>query len=288
MYIVKSKILIVLSLSVVVLLLVFLSFTYSLLFTANEGEKSLGVTGFGGTLFLAPPVLAQSSVSTTFLDREAGICAYTNVQVPIDLAVAKRVFRIVERESSDYIIGSIALPGLSDEEDVHCLIHRDGWIIVYYLKSEPVSKIIDWRYWSASGFTKNKLQLGLELVANTLKIAIPEVKYYHFQYPLANKLMIVADTLIGPGRDTFKITISEEIELYEASWSHYDEGGLSTCYFVVDGRVVSKIYSGAPVTGYGFLSGFGKGVTHVIEVYSEYAKGGTLRGASIVLVYREP
>ncbi|MEM2569940.1 MAG: hypothetical protein QXT67_08425 [Candidatus Bathyarchaeia archaeon] len=270
-----------------------LMFAYSLQFAADEKKNRIDTAVSGGALSLVSPVIAQGEVSgTTFLDREAGICAYTNIGASINLAEARKAYRVIERESSDYIIGSIALPNLPDSEDVHCFVHKDGWIIVYYLKSEPVSKIIDWQYWLGSGFTKNKLQVGLELMASALKTKISDIKYYHYQYPSANKLMIVADTFVGSGEDMFKITVPYEINLYEVSWSHYDEYlsyYSSSCFLIIDGKTISEIIGTHynPITRYGFLNEFSKGITHIVNIRCSDG-GGKLRGGCIVLVYWEP
>ena len=166
---------------------------------------------------LAKPVFAQAS-GMSFLEEEAGISAYVNVGHPINLNKAKTAYRTIERETSDYIIGSVALPDYPASEDVHCYVNRDGWIVVYYTKDEPTSKIIDWVNYSP-GKISTKLDLALNVLGASLGIAITNVKYYHFNYPLANKLMLIA------GKQ-FKITIPNELVVYESSFSfgYYEYG----------------------------------------------------------------
>src|SRR3990170_6563087 len=158
----------------------------------------------GQTFLLVNPVFAQSS-ETTFLEEEAGMSTYVNIGRSIDLAVAKTVYRTIEKETSNYTVGSVHLPGLSENEDVHCFVHKNGWIVTYYLKAEPMSKIVDWNLWSGDKLTKNKLQVGLEQITTALGVVVTSVKYYHFQYPNANKCMVILETLMGSGEDSFNI-----------------------------------------------------------------------------------
>jgi len=159
---------------------------------------------------LAKPVFAQAS-GMSFLEEEAGISAYVNVGHPINLNKAKTAYRTIERETSDYIIGSVALPDYPASEDVHCYVNRDGWIVVYYTKDEPTSKIMDWKNYR--GKISTKLELGLTMMENSLGVAVTNAKYYHFGYPEANRLMIIADS------DTFKIKIPDTLAVYERSYS---------------------------------------------------------------------
>lgn len=177
-------------------------------------------------LTLVKPAWAYAAGSSlTFLDEEAGISLYTNVNQTLNLTKAKSVYRTVEKETSDYIIGSIALPNLPQSDDVHCFIHKNGWIVVYYLKSEPTSKIIDWQYYTGAKLSKDKLQAGLEKVCYVLGVTANNSNYYHFQCPQANKILIIIDSQKGSGSNTFTYTIPAECNIFEGSWSHYASNG---------------------------------------------------------------
>jgi hypothetical protein len=257
---------------------------------ANRGTT----TQSGETYHFIKPAFAQSmSTAPTFLDEEAGISLYVNISQSIDLAVAKTVYRALEKETADYIVGSIALPGLSENEDVHCFVHEDGWIVTYYLKGEPVSKIVDWNLWSQDKLTKNKLQVGLEQMTNALGKVVTDVKYYHFQYPNANKCMIILETLVGSGEDSFNVTIPNDLTIYERSWSHYAEKtayyGTHYSYFKIDGNTIDSI-SGVsdPVTKRGTLTvaQLIPGAAHIVSVSGEL--GSSLYGVCVALAYQEP
>jgi len=109
---------------------------------------------------------------------------------------------------------------LPEADDVHCFVHKDGWIVIYYLKSEPVSKIIDWNYYSGGQLTKTKLQVGLEKVALALGAAATNASYYNFQYPYADKWLIMIETQEGTGTDSFSLKIPSSFTIYERSWLH--------------------------------------------------------------------
>ena len=261
---------------------------------AGGGGRSNMADDAGQTYLLVNPAFAQSTSSeTTFLEEEAGMSTYVNVGRSLDLSVAKTVYRTIEKETANYTVGSIALPDLPESEDVHCFVHKDGWIVVYYLKAEPIGKIVDWNYWSGSQLTMNKLQVGLEQMSNALGAAVTDAKYYHFQYPYANKCMIIIETLVGAGavgEDNFNITIPGEFTVYERSWSHYAQRastGSLISFFKIDGNEINRITT-SDQTKYGQLTAaqLSKVATHTVSVSGYYS--GYLYGVGIALAYQEP
>jgi hypothetical protein len=256
-------------------------------------------TQSGETYHFIKPVFAQSmSTAPTFLDEEAGISLYVNINRSIDLSVARPVYRTMEKETADYIVGSVGLPGLSSDEDVHCFVHKDGWIVTYYLKGEPLSKIVDWNLWSqsASKLTKNKLQAGLEQMTSAIAVSVSSVNYYHFHYPNATNCMIILKTVVGSGDRSFNVTIPDDIKVSERSWSHYAQStwytyeGTYHTYFKINGNTINSI-SGItnPVTDYGTLTftNLTQGTPNVVGVSSD-ARSSYLYGVCIGLVYQEP
>jgi len=247
--------------------------------------------------FVNPDFALSAESETTFLEEEAGMSMYVNIGRSIDLEVAKTVYRTIEKETSNYTIGSVPLPDLPESEDVHCFVHKDGWIVTYYLKTEPVSKIIDWNYWSGGELTKNKLQVGLEQMGNALGASVTDARYYHFQYPYANKCMIIIETLVGTGscsEDNFNITIPLEFTVYERSWSHYSEHAYpmdapdTRSRFKIDGNTINIISESSPQTKYGQLTvvQLSPDMFHTVSVSGYYS--GRLYGVCIALAYQEP
>jgi len=157
-------------------------------------------------------VIGAGEGTKTFLEKEAGISAYTNVG-QVDLAEAKKVYRTVEREEDEYIVGSIALPDYDESQDPHVYVSKDGWVVAYYLKDDPASKMMDWVSYDKTDAVGTKLEAALKLMCNQLGKLPPDVKYYDFRYPDANNLMIIADK-----NGTFKVKIPDDITVYERSW----------------------------------------------------------------------
>lgn len=247
-------------------------------------------------LVLAKPALAQTT-GASFLEQEAGIAAYVNVGQGIDLAKAKAAYRTLEKETESYVIGSVALPDYPASEDVHVYVHKDGWIVAYYIKDEPTSKIIHWLSYTPGKITTN-LELGLDMMANSLGLAITNLEYYHFNYPNANKLMLIAKSretnTPARGTETFELTIPGSLMVYERAWSLYvykrpaytGEASLS-----VDGKLISELDLGWWLESIPSNQAYGRltvaqlaaGVTHTVSLYTDYSYA----RAGITLIYEE-
>ena len=267
-----------------------------------EREGS-GLSGGGGkdVISLMPPPFigvagaaeeiggggAAPRAGTTFLEEEAGISAYTNVGETIDLEKAKTAFRTIEYETDEYIIGSVSLPDYPETEDVHAYVHKDGWIVAYYLKEEPAAKIIDWEdYGTDEKITGTKLEDGISVVCNAAGVPMRNIKYYDFRYPNADKLMVVADALWSRGTDTFKLKLPSDFVFYERSFSHrwgdYSYSWYHS-YMYIDDEQISKS-EGKSGTNYGLLSPTQLSLDefHTIKIDGDAPAFG-----AIVLIYRE-
>jgi hypothetical protein len=258
----------------------------------REGEE-------GQAFHLIEPAFAQTDSNATFLKDEAGISLYLDAQRTIDLDSASTQVGNIEKATSDYLIGSIRLPGLSEDEDVHCFVHRVGWIVIYYLKSEPMSKILDWNQWSVAQnkLTTNKLLVGLEKIANAVGAETAGAKYYHFQHPDATKFMLIIKTQKNRNGDNFSLAIPDELDVYERSWSH-----IATLYytfsvseFKIDGNLINSVNglggSYRKITKYGQLqpSQLSKGLSHNVSISGSDWYSGTdyIYGVGIALAYKE-
>jgi len=272
---------------------------------AMFGYSGTNEEGKGLISLVAPPFISAAGASptgggggaapragTTFLEEEAGISAYTNVGETIDLEKAKTAFRTIEYETNEYIIGSVPLPDYPETEDVHAYVHKDGWIVVYYLKEEPASKILDWEdYDTDEKITGTKLEDGINAICAAAQVPSKDIKYYDFRYPNANRLMIVADAQWSEGTDTFNIKIPSDFKVYERSYSHYAYDTVGS-NMKIDGDVISTIgkcndYS---VTNYGELTWdqLSPDVFHTVSLWHD--EGGVYVGeafCAIVLIYQE-
>ncbi|MFV9676956.1 MAG: hypothetical protein ACNYVW_04815 [Methanosarcinales archaeon] len=155
-----------------------------------------------------------------------------NTSQSIDLSKAELCYRNIEYNCSDYIIGSVELPDLSEDEDVHVYVSADGWIVAYYLKEEPASKIMPWIGYDGGEITTTKLEDAISKMCTDIEIPYQQVKsdikYDDFSYPDANRLMIIVDRMDVPGTDTFEFKIPDDYTVYKASWSHSAYGAFGS------------------------------------------------------------
>ena len=265
------------------------SFLSVYFYTGSSGQGSNVVAQAEQTYLLANPIFALSEINeTTFLEEEAGMSIYVNVGQSLNLSVARAEYNTIEKETSDYIVGSLSLDDLPVSEDVHCFVHKDGWIVVYYLKNEPISKIIDWNDWSGGELNQNKLQAGLEKMGGALEVVTTGAKYYHFGYPDANKCMLIIKTQLGAGEDSFNIKIPQEFTVSERSWSHYCAWatGSQCSYFKIDGDPINIMCSSGTQYGQLIPAELTKNVFHNVSISGVLS--GKLYGVCIALAYHEP
>lgn len=229
----------------------------------------------------APPFVAvanaqeEGDAPTAFPQDEAGISAYFRSSTPVNLADVRSVFRVIEVETSDYIIGSVPVPGYVERYDVHLYVHREGWFLAYYLSADPASKLFDWNSYTRTSIP-TRLERVLAIAANTAGIAFPGSTYYDFRYPNATHLMMIAeDTSDG---NSFEVRLPGSYSYYERSWSTAYTGGNCETWFILDGTDI-----GHNGTAYGSLTAAQllPETTHTVQI-SCNGYGG------LVLVYRVP
>jgi hypothetical protein len=197
------------------------------------------------TLQLAAPAFVQvasaqdtpggSGIGST-LDQEAGISAYYKTPDAISLNQVRDLFRTIEAETSDYLLGSVPVPNYVEHFDVHVYVHTSGWILGYYLRNDPVSKIVDWR---ASTISTTKLNSVVSAVASAAGAPISGVTYYDFRYPNATNILMVAEDRFSG--DDFTIELPSSYGYFERSWGLAAFG--SPDYFTVDGvNLPNRVY----------------------------------------------
>lgn len=249
----------------------------------SSSESPPGIAG-DGRFSLVPPAFAQGAPAETFPASEAGISAYFNLGEEIDLARARKVFRGIEADEADYVIGSLELPGLAEDMWPHVYITKSGWILAYYSKLDPTSKLMQWAGYQRDNLTTTTLRDALVLVCQQMALdpskADSSLHYYHFQYPDATRLLIAVDSVNG--EDTFQFTIPAGLSLYEASLSHYYSGG-DWSETKIDGTRVLNTGSGTLVLNTGLAPQFRTpGIQHSVYLHNSY--GWT--GAGVVFLFR--
>jgi len=186
------------------------------LFLANSPETD-NLRLSPRSLVFGPPAFAQSA-SRSFLEEEAGISLHVTVEQTIELERARRLFEVLEDQTDSYLIGTVELPDHDRTFWPHVWVHRDGWIVVYYNKAEPTSRLMHWPTYTGEPPRTTTLRevlliVGREVRADTGQIE-EDMRYYHWQHPDATRLLMVA------GTGTFRYTLPHELTILDASASH--------------------------------------------------------------------
>ena len=252
----------------------------------------------GQTFTLAAPPFVQAAYAagspaaagdTSFLDTEAGIAAYFQSPSPISLGDVDHLYRTIEISTSTYIIGSLAVPDYPESEDVHIYVHVDGWVLAYYQAADPVGKIFDWRSYTGDSAIPTKFDDALGIVAAEIGAPLPSIKYYHFQYPNATHLMLIAES--SDAADAFEVTLPGAYSFYQRSWSAYANGG-GCCYkgrYFVDGAEINAIGGYGWYTAQGLLTAaqLAQAVSHTITINNQESNVNNYYGG-LALLYRVP
>jgi len=243
-------------------------------------DTEVPLLGITGGIALAEPAFA-STTGANFLEEEAGIAAYVNYARQLNLAKAKEKFRTIERETDTYIVGSVGLLGYTADEDVHMFVHREGWLVAYYTKHEPACRMIDWARYSPPAFG-TKLALALDSLTGHLDLEHRNPGYYAFNYPEANRLMLIAD------RNSFYVTVPGTLVVHERAISFSRATGTESKY--------SRLEPGELSLNVRHLVDFERGTFTSSPSYARIngerkltlSRSDQIDGVGISLVYREP
>jgi len=240
----------------------------------------------------APPFVdvarAETVSATSVIIEEAGIAAYTQVAWAIDLPTVRGEFRAIERETAEYIIGSVGIPDYSEDQDPHVYVHTDGWVLAYYLAAEPASHIMDLRHYDGVTIGTTKLEDAMHEILSAIGVVSFDTTFYDFRYPNATNIMLIAEALYGNGDESFDIHLPSDFTYYDRSWSHalYALGtDYSTLY--LDDTSVSSLGGNGWLLNHGNLTTpqLPPGVSHTIRVSGSSDPDAAF--ASIALVYQE-
>jgi len=229
---------------------------------------------------------AQEVSGASIIEDEAGISAWFQASSSINLDDVRDVFRTIETETADYIIGSVSVPNYDENWDVHVYVHKDGWVLAYYLAPEPAGKIFDWKAYHNSTRTNftTKLESVLFVVADAAGVPFPGATYYDFRYPNATHLLLIGEWVHGYQTDSFQVRLPGSFAYYERSWSLATEK-YGARYRLNDVEI--KYLDGTWLMSQGVLTAaqLPPDQYHTIEIWCElssyyYAYGG------LALVYR--
>jgi len=236
-----------------------------------------------GILFLA----GSASAAVDFPADEAGISAYVKAKDSIDLNQAKSAFVSIERETSNYVIGTVALTYHSEEEYPHVYVSNDGWVVAYYPRDKPSSWLFPWAYYSGGSLGSTTLSIALGNVVEAVGGVTNGMNYYDFEHPDASKMMIILESATSES-NFFTFNIPTTYSMYVADWSHYSYiapsnsySGSSKVYF--DGTSISSFGEGKFYSFGSLTDQIVNGKEHKLEIYQNVATG----RIGLVLEYAE-
>lgn len=208
-----------------------------------------GISPYTGEISLqTPPFLrvakAESNQSFNFADDEAGIAGYINVSQTVDLSKVDDLCRNISEQNANYLICSIDVPDYDENHSPTVYIHKDGWVMAYYRNTEPVSKLIDFRHYTGDANLPTKFEQVINLVTSKIGAASTKPTYYHFAYPNANKMLLIAEKAPRNTVDSFRVNLPTTFSYFEKSWSLVsDLDCCSKVKFLLNDQEIAEISS---------------------------------------------
>ena len=228
------------------------------------------------------------NANASFPVDEAGIVAYVSVGSSADLNKTYATYEDVLDSSATHIIGTVRIANIIGDSVPLVYVGADGWVVAYYPKAEPASKIMQWNGYSKSYVNTTTLADAISKMATALGVSFEDIKgdikYYDFRYPEANLMTMIVETCYG--HNSFNLTIPETMTLYNASYSHFGSSSSRFSLLYVDGTEISSLPYGLTYGYYNITRDFKKDVPHKVEIYGASCSGALCSGASTVLIYR--
>ena len=231
----------------------------------------------------------SASAAVDFPADEAGISAYVKASSSIDLNDTKSAFASIERETSDYIIGTVALTYHSEQEYPHVYVSTDGWIVAYYPDDRPSSWIFPWADYAGGALSSTTLSKAVGIVATSVGGTTNGLKYYDFRYQDATKMMIILES-VGPVKSPnfFTVTIPTTFSTYAVDWSHFSSTSTSSSsycsnVFLDDGSAFNSECQGIDYAYGSMLGQFSNGIEHTVKINTNSGTG----RIGLVLEYAE-
>lgn len=176
----------------------------------------LGISG----LFFIKIIKAQETTSTTFPVDEAGLAAYIRVKNIKPENLSNIPFETIEKQGKTFVYGKLKTE--KPEKSPHLYIGLDGWIVAYYLRDEPRSKMINFGldYYGNFVFLTNELEKAVCSAAGYFLEGCSEIKYYDFEFPQATRMSLVGEKVgygySPPNKEDFLVAGFQE--MYDASY----------------------------------------------------------------------
>lgn len=183
-----------------------------------------GLLGCAVGIAIAQAPLVAPEGALAFPKDAAGISAWVKLErtIKIDETLGKIFYRI-EDVSDSHILGTVEVSDYVRTAYPHLYVDAQGWIIAFFLVSEPTASIIMWLgdVYNPQPRIKTMLEAVLEKVATVLKFPPPQPTFYDFRYPKANAMLILLR--ISPAADTkvMYVKFPTTYKLYQVSFYHY-------------------------------------------------------------------
>ena len=287
------------------------------------GEKGIDEGGGEGVISLVPPPFigvagaSEANGGSAFPEDEAGIAAYINTSQTISIEKIKTIFTWgVEEVGDNYIIGITPISDYGGDIGVHVYADTDGWLVAYLKMDEPAAKIMQWGTTDVNnpniGVIKSTtLEDALYKAGEAARVGIvaSKIKYYDFEFPNANGMMLFIRTMPTEGSRIHQVEIPADYMLFEASYYYYIhyytrkcDNGRKSPYWDSKLKVDGYIISDAPTAYQGnriytwwrafdsYKGAVTAGTLHTIEIsyektYWELDDVGSA-GVATVLIYR--
>jgi hypothetical protein len=250
-----------------------------------------------------------------FPEGEAGLAAYIDTGQAVDLEKLKSIFSPVDEVGDNYILGVVQIPDWGGNIPVHLYADTDGWIVAYLKKDEPVSMVMQWGTSDADkptiGVIKSTtLEDALYKAGDAAGVGIVsnDIRYYHFGFPNANRMMIIVKVQATSGVGMHQIEIPANYILFDSAYYHYEycfgyctancgyvgrEYALTKSKLKIDGSDISDASPSDPgFGGYSWWKGMDRykssmspGMLHTLEI-SHYGSDSGSAGVATVLIYR--
>ena len=111
--------------------------------------------------------------------------------------------------------------------NVRVYADTDGWLVAYLPMTKPAAEIMKWETADVNnpkfGVISTTLEEALIKAGDAAKVGIDknEIKYYDFEFPNANSMMIFVRTKATHGYNIVQVMIPANYTLFEASYYHY-------------------------------------------------------------------
>jgi hypothetical protein len=205
------------------------------IYSAIDVGKGIDEGGGKGVIALEAPSFirvagaaeAMGAGGGAFPVNKAGIAAYINTSQTIDIEKIKTIFPEVEEVGDNYIVGITQISDYGGDIGVHVYADTDGWIVAYLKMDEPTAKIMQWGTADVNdphiGAISTTLEDALVKAGDAVKVGIvkSKIKYYNFEFPNANSMMIFVRTRATNGDNIHQVEIPADYMLFEASYYHY-------------------------------------------------------------------